>query len=350
MSTAGLRATTRPRSRSTEALPFARFAADGREVTFYEVEGQIEIGVLTPYPQQPLLPAQFASTHSPAEAFLALSNDDRMALPEPLARTLTAEERAAVTSAEAVARVRADLDSLRTLQFRRASDVDRAPPAMPQELASCSQSFKTWVNGVYGGNECGLQGVATHTDTSSTTYCESGCAGSIYFYGGGGDCSQSLSQCSNQVFTGTAQRVNFRSLNKQGNLWFAHNGFFSHFGAANCTGNGPLLFKRRYGSGDFTTKSVPVNHMYHYFAGKPMTEQGPAHYGVFYGGYKKSTAELYHRMEIEQNASTNDRAIVCGDIYHSFNATPPPAYTCGGCAWCTTSSPCNGCFRDCVGG
>lgn len=325
--------------------PFAEIADDhGGAVLFFDEGDDIGIGVRVKYPNRPMVPSQFIEHHGAEEVFLAVAPAGQ-SLPVEMANRLRPEERERVNNPEVRAKLQTELGAARAA-FEAASMI--VPPTDSLD-PPCSASFKSWVNDVYGGSECGLANVAVHSDSLSTTYCPSGCDADIYFFGSAGDCQASLNQCSNTVFTGTATNVNARRLAQNGDYSFNHLGFRSHFGAANCDATvAPTTFnfKLKYGTNAWIIQPVAVGEMYYHYDGRPMADQGAGFYGISYANYKDSAAEVTRQMAIEGNSSAGDAGIFCADVLTDYNATAP---SCGGCNWCTSASPCNGCFSNCAG-
>jgi hypothetical protein len=94
-----------------------------------------------------------------------------------------------------------------------------------------------------------------------------------------------------------------------------------HYGAANCSGNGPIRFNFQRGGSAYSV-NVEVNHMLHYFWGKwnlPATAEASVTWGSWAYGLPPSGAHFKdNKAWLENNAGPYDRAILCGDVLHSY--------------------------------
>ena len=218
----------------------------GNHVAWIDVPatGEIQIEVATKFPSKPLVAAAFADRHDPAEIFLAVASPRR-----PLPAALLAR---------APHRVASDPSTRARLRQENRVELARLPEVVETRVGSCSNSFRTWVGSVYGASSCGDANNAFIDTTYPThTYCKSGCdypLGATDF----GSCTVGawlkLENC--DIVTGTTTNLRLRTTSV-GSPGLQSNGHWAHFGAGNCSGNGPIDFRRQRGNSEACKLKAP---------------------------------------------------------------------------------------------
>jgi len=315
----------------------------GNYVAWLETpEGEVDIAVAATFPSRPLVAGEFIKTRTPAEVFLALASP-RAALPPTLARGAEAlrvnerqlREELRRENGEALARM--------------ALDPGEASASL---VAGCTAGFRDWAGSVFGDASCGQAGLAVVDVVSrSDTYCTSGCDFTLGYYDKGQCQNPALKSC--DIVEGTAEVFRLRTTT-QGSPSLNHKGHYAHFGVANCSGNGPVTFKRQRGA-TVTSVQVPVGGMLHYYQGTSIVP-GNAQSFVTYGSWNQDkpaggATYLDNILTIENNSGTDDRIIACGDIYNRYDMADISSASCHGpnISLCTSGSCDTACF-NCAGG
>jgi hypothetical protein len=305
-------------------------------------EGEVDIAVAVNFPNRPLVAPEFLKKRTPAEVFLAVA-PPRTALPAALAR-----------GAEALR------EHERALRVELREENEKALARIPLDLtggstslaAGCTDSFRDWAGSVFGDSSCGQEGLAVVDSVQrSDTYCNAGCDFTLGAIDKGQCQSPKLLSC--DMVEGTATVVRLRTTT-QGSPSLNHKGHWAHFGVANCSGNGPVVFNRQRGA-TVTSVQVNVGSMLHYSQGTSIVPSS-AQSLVTYGEWKRGKAPsgstyLDNILTIENNSGTDDRIIACGDIYTRYDMQDISNPSCHGpnVSLCT-GIPCDsGCF-NCVGG
>lgn len=318
----------------------------GNHVAWIDIPelGEIQIEIATKFPLKPLAAAAFVERHDPLEVFLAVASPKR-AVPEALL-------------ARAPQRIVVDGATRRRLRQENAVELARIPARSgPATLgkAACSASMRAFVADVYGSSSCGAPDAAYIDTTYPTdTYCTSGCDYPLGTYDKG-ECtfSNTLKLESCDIVTGTTTNLRIRTTTG-GSPELSSNGLWAHFGAANCTGNGPIDFRRQRGDNVYS-KSVPVNYFYHYYQGVwnvPAQAADLVSYGLWSEGLPPSGSHyLLNRGWIEDNSGTNDLAILCGDIRKRYDMSKSTCHgpnitlcypgDCDAACWSCAGGTCN---------
>jgi hypothetical protein len=317
-----------------------------------EEDDSIGIAVGAMFPNRPLVATSFVQRHNVVEVFLGVAELDAEVPSELIARLPREFELPSFDAANRK-RLRAENDvALSHLP------VVTAPPTQGGGTGGgggCSSSFKTWVAGVYGSPSCGQSGFPAFTWSYPTdTYCAGG--GCTYELGlvDKGSCSPSPS-C--DIVQGKTHYRNQRLADWNGNPTISYSGRWAHYGAANCSGNGSIVFKTQRG-GSVKSHSVPVNGMWHYPNGQgKWSVPSSAETNVSYGGWDfglppSGTFYKTNKASLENNAGANDRAILCGDVRHKYTMTDVSAGNCHGPnVWlCGNGVTCTNACYHCVGG
>jgi hypothetical protein len=319
----------------------------------------IEIGVR--YPDRPLVAAKFVETHTPLEVYLAVADVDG-SVPELL---LTDARKSAIGPSidrDTRIRLKAKNDDMLRGQFSGIGSISAGdvPPV------GCSASFKNWVGEVYGTMSCGVDGPpgGTHftTTTRFDTYCNT--PGCDYPLGeiDQAQCTPKLSSC--DIVHGTLYNRKQRLTDWRGDTEIIKDGFLQHYGAANCSGDGNVVFSRTHGDQPWVTDairftsidSLPVGSMVHYYRGYiPVPAQAEllVSYGLWQNGVEAGEAGYtQNRARISNNEGVNDRAILCGDIAMEYLMTDGSPGSCHGPGvhLCTGGSNCTSPCFYCSGG
>ncbi len=252
----------------------------GNHIAWIDVPetGEIQVEVATKFPSKPLVAAAFADRHDPAEIFLAVASPRR-----PLPAALLAR---------APQRVASDPTTRARLRQENRVELARLPEVVETRVGSCSNSFRTWVGSVYGASSCGA------SDFGSCTV----------------GAWLKLENC--DIVTGTTTNLRLRTTST-GSPALQSNGHWAHFGAGNCSGNGPIDFRRQRGNSEYST-SVAVGSFVHYYQGSWNSRTQAADF-VSYGSWTEGlppsgSGYAWNKGWIEDNSGTNDLAILCGDI------------------------------------
>ena len=305
-------------------------AAEGAE--------RIAIGVMATYPAVPMLADEFIEEHTPLEIYMALSDADGSP-PEELIRQAVALGRVPDMSASGRAKLRKT--NTRMLEHFRVEG--------STEKQSCSPAFRNWVGQVFGDEACGGQTIGEHR-TLKETYCTQGCdhpLGSV----DRSACIPSLKSCN--IVEGRTRYYAGRVTNYHGDGYIGWYGRWQHLLAANCQGNGPLIFKRTRGNTQIYM-SVPVGTAYHYYWGHwPIaTAETNVTYGSWQNGIANSgSGHVLNRVDILNNRGAEDLAIFCADIRYRRDMSDASAGSCQGSGvhLCTGGNCDSACF-NCVGG
>jgi hypothetical protein len=309
----------------------------GNHVAWLDVPetGEIQIEVATKFPAKPLVAAAFAERHDPAEIFLAVASPRRPVPQALLDRAPT--------------RINTDSETRQRLRQANLVELARLPVIAETRVGSCTNSFRTWVGSVYGATSCGAAGNAFIDTTFPTdTYCKSGCD---YPLGAldAGSCTVGpwlkLENC--DIVTGTTTNLRLRTTST-GSPSLQNNGYWAHFGAGNCSGNGPIDFRRERGNSTFST-SVQVGHFVHFYQGSWNARRQAADlvsFGLWSEGL--SPSGVWNKGWIEDNGGSNDLAILCGDIRTKITMSQS---TCHGAniSLCYPGDCDSSCWK-CVGG
>lgn len=315
-------------------------------------EGRVAVIVGSSYPNKPLVSRAFAENHDPVEVFLAVAAPDA---PLPARLAALASERA--VSLDARNRYRLQQENRRQLDalpvFEAAVPVKQAAGAA---LVGCSATFEDWVGSVYGDATCGTLVNNADWTYASHSYCTSGCT---YKLGriDKGSCSPALKSCN--IVHGKMHNLRQRMSEWNGNGWMGYSGRWVHYGAANCSGNGDLQWYVQRGDTVYGPYAIAVGGMLHFADGlgtwnMPASADTNVTWGEWERGLPPSGA--YYKANkswLDNNAGSNDRAILCGDTRHKYTMTDDSSPTCqsaeGTINLCLGDNCTNDCWH-CVGG
>jgi hypothetical protein len=327
------------------AVEVARVTGErGNSVAWLEnAEGGVDLAIEVTPPTRPLVAAEFIEKHTPGEVFLAVA-PPRMELPPALARREEALLR--VDDARRASLQRENAEALAKLPLVEVSTTSSL-------TAGCSDSFRAAVGNVYGSPSCGQAGLAVIEAVYSggDTYCTSGCD---YTLGAQdkGSCVPALKSC--DIVEGSTLLYRLRTTTR-GSPVLTHKGHGAHFGVANCSGDGPVVFKFQRGASVYTYQ-VGVGGMLHYYTGLLSLAPASAKDFVAYGSWDNGTPPsgptyLDNYITVENNSGTDDRVIACGDIQVSYEMNDVSSPTChgSGVSLCHGSDCDSACF-NCVGG
>ena len=329
----------------TRVVEVARVTGErGNSVMWLEnAEGGVDLAIEVTLPGRPLVAAEFVEKHTPGEVFLAVA-PPRMALPPALARR---EE--GLLRADDAQRARLQRENQEALAKLPLVDV-----ATSSSLAAgCSDAFRQSVGATYGSPSCGQAGLAVIDDvySGSDTYCTSGCD---YTLGAQdkGSCIPALKSC--DIVEGSTLLHRLRTTTR-GSPVLNHKGHGAHFGVANCSGDGPVVFKFKRGASEYSYQ-VGVGGFLHYYTGLrnlgPTSAKDFVAYGNWADGVPASgSTYVDNYLTVENNSGTDDRVIACGDIKVRYDMTDVSSSTCHGpnISLCYGSDCDSACF-DCVGG
>lgn len=324
----------------------ARYETSPDNYVAWEVDaltGEVGIAIAATYPNRPLLAAELAGRLDPLESFLAVAELDA---PIPDALLAAVPDGVELPAMDREAReVLRQANRVALAKLGDLAEGERAPTK-----AACSTSFKNWVASVYGSSTCGNTAYNGYAwSNSSDTYCTSGCDYSLGAYDSCG--YPALQSC--DIVTGTAHNRRQRWSNFNGPITMGYWGHHAHYGAASCTGNGPVTVERTRG-GSVANSTVPVNGMKHWYQGSwnmPASAAWNVSYGSWSTGIPPSGSTYqFNQITLDTNSGANDRAILCGDVKNQYTMQPPPG-SCHGpnvnlCYPGTCDSPC----FDCAGG
>ena len=332
-----------------EELARVQVAGDDRVTWFYvQEEDQVQVVVAATYPNKPGVAPSFATEHDPLEVFLAVAPLDA-AVPSALLAHFSDRTKAL------------DRDNRVRLKRLAAAALAALPPVeVPRAKegeVGCAEWFSDWVGSVYGDSTCGSLGFDSTWTHPSDDYCKGGSCeynlGSV----DQGECVPALKTCNRVV--GKTYNLRQRMANWHGNGWMAYNGRWAHYGAANCSGNGPILWYAQRGNTIYGPYEIPVHGMLHFANGLGTWNlPASADTNVTYGEWKRGlppSGELYkyNKSWIENNLGDDDRAILCGDTRNKYVMSDVSSPFCnsadGSISLCTGDNCTSACFH-CVGG
>ncbi|MFP2903987.1 hypothetical protein ACLESD_02710 [Pyxidicoccus sp. 3LFB2] len=305
-------------------------------------EGGVDLAISVALPGRPLVAAEFVEKHSPAEVFLAVAPRHEQ-LPPALARR---EE--AMLAYDGEKRLRLQRENQEALARMPLADVT----ASSSLAAGCTDAFRQAVGLTYGDLTCGQAGLAVIDDTyTSDTYCTSGCDFPLG-EADRGTCSPAIRSC--DIVEGSASIRRLRTTTR-GSPVMTHKGHRAHFGVANCSGDGPVVFKRQRGD-NVASYEVAVGHMLHFYQGTGSLAPSSAKSFVSYGQWNRGTPPsgstyVDNLITVENNSGVDDRVIACGDIFKRYDMYDISSPSCHGAevSLCTSASCDTACF-NCSGG
>lgn len=154
--------------------------------------------------------------------------------------------------------------------------------------------------------------------------------------------------------TGNLSYRRQRAYNIHGNSWVGYTGHRQHYGLANCAGNGAVSFDLTRGNSTSSGYSVGVGGMLHFYWGTDLPSTRNTIDLMTYGGWNddqgaSGSSYVDNRIEWTDNAGTDDKVVVCGDVQQSISMTAND-YACGASyTLCTGGGDCDSACWDIVG-
>jgi hypothetical protein len=308
-------------------------------------EDHVATLVAATYPDRPLVASEFVRTHDPVEVFLAVADLDQ-------------EVPAALRAKSKLAGVSTDRERRKALRDANLEMLARLPVPSAADVASkavgCSASFRAWVGGVFGSSTCGnptYNGFAW--SYPGATYCNDGPGGCPYSLGASDSCHPALKSC--DIVTGTTHNRRQRLTDWNGNATMQYDGHWSHYLAANCSGNGPIQWYTQRGNTIYGPYEIAVGGALEWPNGLgtwnvPTVAAEFVSYGTWNNGIEPSGATYQlNKTWLANNAASDDRAILCGDVYNQYQLS---AQDCQGpnISFCYGNGDCDSDCWNCVGG
>ncbi len=339
---------------SHSVLAFTEDAHGGFAALVEDPDGSGDVGlaIYAAYPNPPLVAPAIAERRPAVEAYFA-ALDAEAPVPEALRARLSTVGSGLADDVEARERLRLENKSAveSALVFDREGIV-------AYDATTCTASFRNWAKGVFGGDgTCGQLGNGSFNNTTTSSNYLYATSGGDFELGDldSGECDDGgYPAASCATVTGNLSYRRQRAYNIHGNSWVGYTGHRQHYGLANCAGNGAVAFDLTRGNSVSADHSVSVGGMLHFYWGTDLPSTRSTIDLMTYGTWNddqgaSGASYVDNRIEWTDNAGSDDKIIVCGDVQQSISMTAND-YACGASySLCTGGGDCDSPCWDIAG-